>query len=215
MNPHFRLPFTHQWNVAVEQALGTHQTLSVTYAAALGRDLARRDVYPAVSGLVTGAWYAIGNESWSNYHSMQVQFNRSLSHGFSSLASYTWAHSLDTGSVMTTTAINAISHFLESPADYYGNSDWDFRHQFQAALMYTVPTPHTDGLAKAILGGWGVDTIFHARSSSPIDLTQSNVYLAQGQPFLPGTVTTNPGGAKFPIRPNLVEGQPIWLDDVT
>ena len=55
--------------------------------------------------------------------------------------------------------------------------------------------------------------VFHAHTASPIDLTQSNAYLAQGQPFLPGTTTTNPAGAKFRIRPNVIAGQPIWLDD--
>ena len=38
-DPNLESPYTLQWNVAVEQALGTQQTLSVSYVGAAGRRL--------------------------------------------------------------------------------------------------------------------------------------------------------------------------------
>src|SRR4029077_4318512 len=40
-DPHLDLPRTYQWNIAVEQSLGSSQNLSVTYIGAVGRDLLR------------------------------------------------------------------------------------------------------------------------------------------------------------------------------
>jgi hypothetical protein len=36
-DPNLKLPYTDQWNVAIEQALGSNSTVSVTYIGALGR----------------------------------------------------------------------------------------------------------------------------------------------------------------------------------
>src|SRR5467141_849900 len=40
-DPHLKLPRTYQWNVALEQPLGSSQSVSLTYIGALGRDLLR------------------------------------------------------------------------------------------------------------------------------------------------------------------------------
>ena len=40
-DPHLKLPHTYEWNSAVEQSLGSGQTLSLTYIGAIGRDLLR------------------------------------------------------------------------------------------------------------------------------------------------------------------------------
>ena len=39
--PNLKLPRTYEWNVALEQSLGSNQTLSLTYIGAIGRDLLR------------------------------------------------------------------------------------------------------------------------------------------------------------------------------
>ena len=40
-DPHLKLPRTWQWNVALEQAIGGSQSLSLTYIGAIGRNLLR------------------------------------------------------------------------------------------------------------------------------------------------------------------------------
>src|SRR6185437_8800970 len=38
------------------------------------------------------------NHGWSNYNALQVTVDKHLSHGMQFLSTYTWSHSLDTGS---------------------------------------------------------------------------------------------------------------------
>ena len=212
-NPHLRLPYTYQANVAMEQALGARQMLTVTYAGAWGRNLLRRDTYIAPNADLPQGFYAIGNESYSNYNSLQIQWQRRLSDGLQATAAYTLAKSMDTGSNQSGTLAPNVS--LEPVSDYYGPSDFDVRHSFQSAVMYSIPAPRGNALVRAVLGNWGVDGIFRARSAAPIDLIESNVFLAAANPFLPGTTTTNPAGMKFAVRPSLVAGQDVWIDDPT
>src|SRR5262249_35635582 len=40
-DPHLKLPRSYQWNVALEQSLGSSQTVSATYIGAVGRGLLR------------------------------------------------------------------------------------------------------------------------------------------------------------------------------
>ena len=48
VDPHLRIPFTEQWNAAVERQLGTKQTLSATYVGSAGSRLLREDrPYPS------------------------------------------------------------------------------------------------------------------------------------------------------------------------
>jgi hypothetical protein len=210
-NPHLRMPYTYQANVALEQAVGLRQSLTVTYAGAWGRNLLRRDTYIAPNADLPQGFYAIGNESYSNYNSLQLQFQRRLSHGFQAMAAYTLAKSMDTGSNQSGTIAPNVT--LEPVTDYYGPSDFDIRHSFQTALTYQIPTLRSNRVVETILGNWSIDGIFHARSAPPIDLVQTNAYLAAAKPFLPGTTTNNTAGMKFAVRPSLVPGVDPWIDD--
>ena len=40
-DPDLKLPRTYEWNVALEQSLGSNRSLSFTYVGAIGRDLLR------------------------------------------------------------------------------------------------------------------------------------------------------------------------------
>ena len=63
VDPHLRIPFTEQWNAAVERQLGTKQTLSATYVGSAGGRLLREDrLYPpAIVSLGSGSVYTTWN----------------------------------------------------------------------------------------------------------------------------------------------------------
>src|SRR5262249_50845249 len=96
-DPHLTLPRTYQWNVALEQELGRNQSFSLTYIGAIGRDLLRvtqlLNVNPTFSfiGLTD-------NSATSDYHALQLKFQRRVARGLQGLATYTWSHSIDTAS---------------------------------------------------------------------------------------------------------------------
>ena len=87
--PDLKLPRTYQWNIAVEQSLGSGQSLSLTYVGALGRDLLRQTALnPAAGGNSNFVYvYPIDNTATSDYNALQVKFQRRLSRGLQALAS--------------------------------------------------------------------------------------------------------------------------------
>ena len=95
----------------------------------------------------------------SSYHALQSQFQRRLSKGFQANASYTWAHSID----------NATSNFTVTQLTR-GDSDFDIRHNFQAALSYDIPGSYENKLASALLKHWAIDGRFSARSALPVNI---------------------------------------------
>ena len=194
-----KLPYTHQWNVSVERSLGSRQTVSVGYIGARGERLIKLDRYsipllewPAVRTPVNVA----RNNGYSDYRALQLQFNRRLSQGLQSLVSYTWGHSEDTASADIATNIPAEK--LPPSADY-GDSDFDVRHVFTAAVTYNVPLRSGTSLPRLLARDWGIDVMYRARSSFPIPITTT-------VPFPPDNQSA---------RPNVVPGQPFWIDDAT
>ena len=82
VDPHLELPFTMEWNAAIEGVLGSRQTLTLSYVGADGRRLLRQDeLYPlAYQNVGTGTpIMAIHNLGYSHYNALQVQFQRQLS----------------------------------------------------------------------------------------------------------------------------------------
>lgn len=97
LDPNITLPRVYQLSAAIEQAIGTDQTLSLTYVGARGRRLLRRErllfLNPDFQDISITR-----NNATSDYHALQLQFQRRLSNGLQALVSYTWSHSIDIAS---------------------------------------------------------------------------------------------------------------------
>lgn len=196
-NPNLRLPRVYQMSAAVEQSLGSMQTLTVTYAGAIGRDLLLNQVFAPPNPTLPQGFEAITNAGTSDYHSLQILLQRRLQKGLTAMASYTWAHSLDNGSNEAYTLPN---NLVESVSNERGPSDFDIRHAVQVAITYNVPAPFQNHFTHALLGNWGTDLIFRARSAAPINITDNAVFFSQFTP-----------GAQISERPNILPGQPFFL----
>jgi hypothetical protein len=196
-NPYLKQPYTLEWNVAVEQSLGGQQTLSVSYVGATGRRLLQTtliDSPPTNPNLFANL---VDNTASSNYNALQVQFQRRLSRGLQTIASYTWSHSIDDGSAGSggdTSNINVPGSNNENR----GASDFDIRNAFTMGLTYDIPSPKKNGFVRALLGGWSTDNFILARSAPPVDISDENFF-----EFNTG-ISTN-------IRPDVVPGQPLYL----
>ncbi len=192
--PDFRPPRTYQWNAALEQSLGGNQTVSISYIGALGRDLLTLNVLSSFGNPSFSQVWVARSSATSDYHALQVQFKRRLSRGLQALASYTWSHSIDIASQDA----NAIPPpaFVD-PQVNRGSSDFDVRHSLSTAASYDLPGPAVGPVRRALLRDWGIDTIFTARSSTPLDLV--------------GRI--NVVGFQAGLRPDLVPGLPLWIDD--
>lgn len=156
-------PSAIQWNVTLEQALSNKQTVTMGYVASVGRDLTRYQQY-SLSKLNPdfGSAYLYVNGPGSDYNSLQVKYQRQMSRGLQALASYTWAHALDWAS---TEDYNVTFPFQR------GNSNFDVRHNFTAALVYDLPSEYANRLERALLGHWSTDLWFVARTAFPYEPT--------------------------------------------
>lgn len=185
--PHLQLPYTLQWNAALQQALGNTQSFTISYVAANGRRLMQLQEL-SLSGLNPDFGYIdyFAAGVTSNYQSLQVSYQRRVAKGLQALGSYTWSHSLDFGS--NATALPLLR----------GNSDYDVRSNAQAGITWDMPTTSGSTIASIISNGWGIDGRLNLRSSFPITLG--------------GNIQTDPAtGSEYAGGLNAVPGQPLYL----
>jgi len=201
-DPTLKLPRSYEWNVALEQALGTAQKFSVTYLGASGHNLIRTQQvvpanvanpnFPAVT-----AFEFIDNGSQSNYQALQLQFQRRLAQGLQALISYSWSHSIDNTSTDSPTA-----YYIPpgQPEINRGSSDFDVRQSVSGAFTYNAPEfKASSAVVRQVLGGWSIDAIFIARTPTPVNI-------------LVGTDLLSTGSTSV-ARPNLILGVPLYLDN--
>jgi hypothetical protein len=193
--PNLELPRTYQWNVAVERALGTKQTISASYVAALGRRLLRQEFLQNPNPNFSTVRIT-GNTATSDYHAMQLEFTRRLSLGLQTLASYTWSHSIDISSSDFSVGVSTTK--IDPKIDR-GSSDFDVRHSFIAAVTWDLPKLEENNFVGRVFHNWSTDAIFRARSATPVN----PVFFAR----LFGVIMVQ--------RPNLVPDVPIYVDDPT
>lgn len=192
--PRLQLPFTLQWNATIEQALGKTQSVILSYVGANGRRLLEQSEVqlsgPPLAAPINPNFTQVffnKNGLTSDYNALQVRYQRRLSRGVQGIASYTWSHSIDYGSQ------NFTLPYLR------GNSDFDVRHNFAAAVSYDLPgAALRGGFARALLDHWGLDDRFSARTGFPVTL--------QG-----ATVPDPATGTLFFTGLNQVIGQPVYV----
>ncbi|MBC7927246.1 MAG: TonB-dependent receptor [Bryobacteraceae bacterium] len=194
----YKLPYTLQYSFAIEQSLGSSNSLALSYVGAAGRRLAR--VESLRSQFLQNPDFtridAVNNEAYSDYNSLQAQFKRRMTRGLQALLSYTWSKSLDTASDESISNLQAPSTRL-SPSLDRGPSSFDFRHAFTGSASYEIPVPTSSRLARAIVGGFAFDSVVRLRTASPVSIVTGRDPLGLG--------LTNVA------RPDLVSGVPLYL----
>lgn len=193
VDPNINLPYALEWNVALEQALGRAQTVSLSYIGASDKRQQSSESVTAPNPNYASA-YLLGDTGTLSYQAMQVQLERRLTNGLQALVSYAWSHSIDTGSYG--------GYYNGSIADANsnrGDSDYDLRNVFSAALTYQPPTWNSNRITRALTRDWATNNILQVRSGPPIDVNDGNF----------ATVTGT--AASIIIRPDIVPGVPLYL----
>ncbi|MCA1557265.1 MAG: hypothetical protein LC731_01850, partial [Acidobacteria bacterium] len=186
------MPYTSKWYATFEQQLGSARMISAGYVGAAGRRLLltesvfdRNADFPFIRLTTNGAK--------SDYHSFQVQFYQRLSLGLQAMASYTLSKSTDDysqDSAAVTLPRGGDARLERGP------SDFDVRHVFAGSIAYEIPAPFKEGIGNSLTRRWILMGLFNARSGKPLNV-------AYGFP-------TDYGMAY--LRPNLVEGVPLYLN---
>ncbi|HEX3104852.1 MAG TPA: carboxypeptidase regulatory-like domain-containing protein [Terriglobales bacterium] len=197
LDPHLKLPYTVEWNLALEQGIGMKQSVSASYIGSIGRRLIQTEHISAPNPSF-GSANLVSNSAISNYNAFQIQFQRQLSRGFQALASYTWSHSIDTASAGSAFGLAANAYVPSvDPRQNRGPSDFDNRHAFSAGTTYDIPAVGTNRFTTAVVAGWSLENILQARSALPVNVFDG--------------VFGQLSGAKTQVRPDIIPGQPVYL----
>jgi Carboxypeptidase regulatory-like domain/TonB dependent receptor len=198
-DPNLKLPRTYQWNIALEQSLGSRQSLSLTYVGAVGRDFLRSTVLNPVSAGNPNFNFVFltDNSATSNYNALQLKFQRRSTKGLQALASYTFSHSIDISSTDAAFAYLDPPGSVLNPKIDRGNSDFDIRHSCTAGLVYDIPVLGTNKTVRNIFQGWSVTSFVMMRSGPPVDIVSAQISAGVGV-FMP--------------RPDIRLGVPLELE---
>lgn len=181
-----KYPTYAEWNLEVQQALGTKSSFSINYVGNHGSYLAVFN--PGLNAYVPGGAFLglpaappdarfstvneVSNAGVSNYNGLIASFTRRLSTSFQVQASFTWSHALDdvsNGGFLpfnfdTNTAILSPQDPYNFKKYNYGNADYDIRKQFNLSYVYTAPKLHG---WKDVLANWTVSGVLFATSGLP------------------------------------------------
>ncbi|MDX1983381.1 MAG: TonB-dependent receptor [Bryobacteraceae bacterium] len=151
----------------------------------------RRPFSPGVLGSIS-SYEPMG---FSSYHALQVTMNKRFSKGYSILANYTWAKSIDNGSV---DAFGGAQDHRNWSAEK-GLSDFDLRHRFVTSFLWELPAP-SGGAGKWLLGGWQINGIFTWAAGRPFNVVSGTDRALSGagtqRPNLVGNPFLDTGRAK-------------------
>jgi len=206
VSTHFPDPRYRNFNLAVEQRLGSQQLLRIAYYGTRGEYLpVVMDVNQPLPGQADPASEqarrpfaaafpkfrvinTLAAAAHSNYNSLQVSAQRSAAN-VTFRASYTFSKSLDEAS--------GAGGFRGGPPEDsrnlrrdYGRSDFDARHRFTVSYAWRVPAPAVPrGWLRALLANWQLNGITTLHTGGPLNITL---------PF------DNSGTGEFRDRPNLI-----------
>jgi len=191
-DPHLKVPFSMEWSASVQRALGSAQSIEVSYVANTGRRLLLTNTLlgqnPTFDFL-----RLTNNAASSDYRSLQLSFKRRFTNRLGAMFNYTWAKSEADSS--QDTAARAL--FRRSADEERGPSDFDVRHTLTGFVSYDLPAPFAAGFGNMLTRKWSIDSVFNVHSAAPV-----NVVYAVPTSF----------GFLY-LRPDLVSGVPLYISD--
>ncbi len=191
----FHTPYVQNFNLNVQQQLGSHASFEVGYIGSKGTKLVRltdlnepdaNDVRPNPN---FNAMDELGPLSSSNYNSLQTTLRLANNHRVSGFVTYNFSKSLDDASDGIDFAPGAA--FPQDPSNLraeHGPSTFDTKHRFTGAVNYDVPPFHSLGKFGS---GWQLNWIASLQSGRPIPIdlssdTSGRYYYNQRPNIIPG-----------------------------
>ncbi len=191
-----RSPRTYQWSVTIDQEISSAFMVSASYIGNRGAELIKSAEYsnavqPYVVPLniikVGGDLAVVTNGEASNYQALQLQLRSRIKQRVEALASYTYAHAIDTGS----SDFDSVGY---AQSNYRADSDNDIRHIFSALVAYMPEGLRQTPFLRALTDGWKLSTIAQLQGAAPFSVpsldTNRNLYngLADAIPGVPTVI---------------------------
>ena len=243
--PNLRTPYSQQANIGIQREIAKDTVLDVSYLWSRGvllygiRDLnlpttTENYTYKIVdaNGNQTGTYttpVVVGSRPDSRYNTvayaengvdsyysaLAVQLNHRFSHGFTAMASYTWAHEIDDGQQYGQGSNNL---WLDRPYYWLNNGDYaadrgsgnlDQRHRFALSWVWAPTFTHrTDAVSRYLVNGWQLSSITTLATGHPAG--SETVYVGSGRPVRPDG-TTLPMFSTYSLNGTGFSGRVPWL----
>ena len=209
----FRTPYAQQYSLGIENQFANSWMVDLSYVGSLGRRLFRlRDLnqpiapLPTATGLLSPGlsslveqgfgFHVVESSANSSYNSLQASLTKRMSNGLQFLAAYTYSHSIDdcSGDPSGTSDITVVPG-NQAVLNNRASSDFDRRHRFVFSGLYDLPKFYKGGsvLAKQIVNGWEVASIFTIQSGTPFSvLTNATAFVQARADFNPALPDCNP-----------------------
>jgi outer membrane receptor protein involved in Fe transport len=206
-DPNLRTPYTQNFNLNLQQGLGSKAVFQVGYVGTKGTKLFRfRDIDQPSQAQITAFDLANGvsgygvprvftnsdlffinmEESKSNsiYHALQTSLRMNNWHGLSSNVNFVWSHAMDDASDsedFTPNQAQPTDSF--NPGGDRGNSSFDIRRRFTWNFAYEFPK--MGGSFAKLKDGWGFDGVVSLQDGQPFHLNYffEGDYSGAGQGF--------------------------------
>jgi hypothetical protein len=191
----YKPPTSAQYSLGVQQAVGTHAVLNISYVGSQGRhenyyqaiNLPAESALPgmvaagalnneAVQYLGFGGIRLSYDEANAKYNSLQTSLNGTVHRDLHLQVAYTLAKAMDaTTSTGSGGDLNNSTNPYEGWKYDYGPSVFDRRNVFFANFVYDLPVFRDTGsrLVKATLGGWQISGIITEESGAPINIGET------------------------------------------
>lgn len=171
----FNNPKIFSWNFSIQHQFTPNNLLTVAYVASEAQHLFNPiEQNPGVNDVrayaAFGSVLSTQSLSTSSYNSLQLSFNRRMSHGFQFTSNFTYSHCLDNGTLGDT----AFTGSLGNPFDLSwsrGNCDTNFPLVWVTNWIWRAPKLSRLGpVGSNILGSWEFTGIWTAESGQPFSI---------------------------------------------
>jgi hypothetical protein len=189
ITPDFHTPSADQFSFEVQRGIGQNNVVRLGYVGTLGNELLQTlDGNPVVvcslpvvacptaaANRVDPSRFVVrlrGNRAESNYHSMQLSYDRRFARGFSAGAHYTWSKFIDTASDTFNPSGNAEIAIPQNSFNIkqgeYARSAYDRPHRVSVNGVWELPFYRSQqGVVGHIVGGWQMSGFLTLQSGSP------------------------------------------------
>jgi hypothetical protein len=176
VDPHYRLPFVHVWNLNLQKTLPWGLVMNAGYNGSLGGNLdiksAPRPISAGTAGTdPTNLFFTYEqSRASSSFHAATLSLQKRLSAGFAVGAFYTWAHSIDN-------SVSMAQNWQDLDAERASSSS-DIRHRVTGHYLYELPFGYdkqwfTTGVASHLLEGTSISGTFNFATGTPLTPTYS------------------------------------------
>jgi hypothetical protein len=188
VDPLWKNPYSEQYNLGIEQQLGSRTILSVNYVGSASHRMDVGGYYntgtPAVAasfaarGTNTGQPYpyTVPQKSWdhnaasASYNALQASLARQFNSGFAYTIAYTWSKTLNEGGDGYFGVEGGVPEDPYNPKGSRGPASFNIPQILTANTLYELPFgtgkrfATGNRFADYAIGGWQVNAIFSARS---------------------------------------------------